>query len=226
MKRITAIIIIYISFISTAFCQNTLTITDLKCENKVNPLGIENRNPRLNWILNSTERAQSQTAYRILVADNIASLKLDLGNIWDSKKVISDKSILVELNGRPLQSGKKYFWKVKVWNRQGIESPWSGDATISTGLYTPSDWSNAHWIGIERFKDSMLLVPGIHGSGDKAGKLALQRPVVPMFRKEFLITKKIATAQLFISGLGQYEASIIGLKIGNSFLAPGWTVYD
>ena len=226
MRKTTALFIIFISCISAAFCQNILTITDLKCENKVNPLGVENKNPRLNWILKSAERDQSQTAYRILVADNIASLKLDLGNIWDSKKVISDRSILVELNGRPLQSGKKYFWKVKVWNRQGIESPWSGDATFSTGLYNPSDWSNAHWIGYERLKDSMLLVPGIHGSGDKAGKLALQRPVVPMFRKDFLITKKIATAQLFISGLGQYEASINGVKTGNSFLAPGWTDYD
>ena len=226
MRRTTALLIVFISVISTAFCQNILTITDLKCENKANPLGVENRNPRLNWVLKSAERDQSQTAYRILVADNIASLKLDLGNIWDSKKVISDKSILVEFNGRPLQSGKKYFWKVKVWNRQGIESLWSGDATFSTGLYTPSDWSNAHWIGYERLKDSMLLVPGIHGSGDKAGKLALQRPVVPMFRKEFTVTKKIVSAQLFISGLGQYEASINGVKTGNSFLAPGWTDYD
>ena len=226
VRKAIFLLILFISIISTTFCQNILTITDLKCENKISPMGVENRNPRLNWVLKSTERNQGQTAYRILVADNLASLKLNLGNIWDSKKVISDRSILVEFNGRPLQSGKKYYWKVKVWNRQGIESPWSGDATFSTGLDTPSDWSNAHWIGFERLKDSMLLVPGIHGSGDKAGKLALQRPVVPMFRKEFTVTKKINSAQLFISGLGQYEASINGVKTGNSFLSPGWTEYD
>jgi len=226
VRRTTALFIVLLSVISTAFCQNVLSITDLKCENKVNPLGIENKNPRLNWVLKSAERDQIQTAYRVLVSDNIASLKLNIGNIWDSKKVISDKSILVDFNGRPLQAAKKYFWKVKVWNRQGIESPWSNDATFSTGLFTDSDWSNAHWIGYERLKDSMLLVPGIHMSGDKAGKLALQRPVVPMFRKEFNVKKKISYAQLFISGLGHYEASINGVKTGNSFLAPGWTDYD
>ena len=189
-------------------------------------MGVENRNPMLNWLLKSTERDQKQTAYRILVSDNSASLKLDIGNIWDSKKVISSSSILVEFDGRPLQAAKKYFWKVKVWNGEGIESEWSSDATFSTGLYTVSDWSNAHWIGYERLKDSMFLYPGIHMSGDKAGKLALQRPVVPLFRKEFLIKKRVANAQLFITGLGQYEASINGIKTGNSFLSPGWTDYE
>jgi len=226
VKKLTIILIVLISCITTAFSQNTLIITDLKCENKVNPMGIENKSPRLNWMLKSTVRDQLQSAYRIIVSDNSESLKLNIGNIWDSKKVISDRSILVEFNGRPLQAGKKYFWKVKVWNSDGNESAWSNDATFCTGLYADSDWSNAHWIGYERLKDSMLLVPGIHLSGDKAGKLALQRPVVPLFRKEFLITRKIAFAQLFISGLGQYEASINGVKTGNSFLAPGWTDYD
>jgi alpha-L-rhamnosidase len=226
MRTITTLFLVLISFVATSFGQNTLTVTDLKCENKANPLGIENKNPKLNWVLKSTARDQVQTAYRILVADNQASLRLDIGNIWDSKKIISDNSILVSYNGRPLQAGKKYFWKVKVWNREGAESGWSKDATFGTGLYRTSDWSNAHWIGYERLKDSMLLVPGIHGNGDKAGKLALQRPVVPLFRKEFTIIKKIAYAQLFITGSGQYEASINGTKTGNSFLAPGWTDYD
>ena len=226
MKRTTSLLIVLISCITIAFSQNTLIATKLKCENKVNPLGIETRNPRLNWILNSTERDQMQSAYRIIVSDNSKSLKLNIGNIWDSKKVISDKSILVEFNGMPLQSGKKYFWKVKVWNKDGIESSWSVDATFLTGLFNSSDWSNAQWIGYERLKDSMLLVPGIHGDGNNLGKVALQRPVVPLFRKEFSVKKKVASAQLFITGLGQYEASINGVKIGNSFLAPGWTDYD
>jgi alpha-L-rhamnosidase len=226
MRRINILLVVLISSLSTAFSQNILTIAQLKCENKVNPMGIENKSPRLNWLLNTPSRDQIQTAYRILVSDNPESLKLNIGNIWDSKKIISDNSIMVEFNGRPLQSGKKYFWKVKVWNREGVESLWSTNAFFSTGLFIDSDWSNAHWIGAERLNDSMLLVPRIPVSGDKAGKLALQRPVVPLFRKEFLIKKRVSSAQLFISGLGQYEASINGAKIGNSFLAPGWTDYD
>ena len=225
MKRITTLLFVLISCITTALCQNTLIVTELKCENKVNPMGIENKNPRVNWILKSTERNQIQSAYRIIVSDNSESLKQNIGNIWDSKKVTSDESILVELKGKPLQAAKRYYWKVKVWQRDGKESSWSKDATFFTGLYNSSDWSNAKWISYEPFNDSMLLVPGIHGSGDNLGKVAIQRPVTPLFRKEFSIKKKIANAQLFITGLGQYEASINGAKIGTSFMAPGWTHY-
>ena len=217
MRRTTALFIVLMSCVTTAFCQNTLIVTKLKCENKVNPMGIETKTPRLNWILKSAERDQIQSAYRIIVSDNSQSLKSNIGNIWDSEKVLSDKSILVEYKGIPLQPAKKYFWKVKVWNRNSKESSWSEEATFSTGLFNVSDWDNAKWIGYERLKDSMLLVPGIHGSGDNLKKLALQRPVVPLFRKEFSVKKKITSALLFITGLGQYEASINGMKVGNSF---------
>ncbi|MDP4292076.1 MAG: alpha-L-rhamnosidase N-terminal domain-containing protein, partial [Bacteroidota bacterium] len=226
MRRIGALLIVFFSWVTPALSQNVLTVNGLKCENKVNPTGIENKHPRLSWILKSKERDQIQSAYRIIVSDNSESLKLNIGNIWDSGKTISENSIQVDYRGMPLQAGRKYFWKVKVWNRDDVASDWSNDATFCTGLYTPSDWSNAHWIGYERLRDSMLLVPGIHGSGNNAGKLALQRPVVPMFRKDFLVNRKVANAQLFISGLGQYEAYLNGRRIDNRFLAPGWTDYD
>ena len=48
----------------------------------------------------------------------------------------------------------------------------------------------------------------------------------PLIRKEFNISKEISEALFFISGLGHYEASINGEKVGNGFLTPGWTDYD
>ena len=70
------------------------------------------------------------------------------------------------------------------------------------------------------------MVPGVHGNGDELGDKCVDRPVVPLFRKEFEVGKKINEATLYITGLGQYEASINGQKVGNSFLSPGWTNYD
>ncbi|HEY3389469.1 MAG TPA: family 78 glycoside hydrolase catalytic domain, partial [Prolixibacteraceae bacterium] len=58
------------------------------------------------------------------------------------------------------------------------------------------------------------------------GHKAIKRSVVPLFRKEFTAEKKIKNAILYISGLGHYEATINGQKVGQSFLAPGWTNYD
>ena len=88
-----------------------------------------------------------------------------------------------------------------------------------------SDWSGAKWIGCEDIPDSLLLVPGVHGNGDDLGNLAAMRTIVPCFRKEFPLGKKISHAYVFVSGLGQYELYLNGSKVGDSFLSPGWTDY-
>jgi hypothetical protein len=115
---------------------------------------------------------------------------------------------------------------VKVWDKDGVESEWSDAGTFQTGLFSVTDWGNAKWIGYEELADELKLVPGIHGNGNDQGKKALQRPVIPLFRKNFVVLKSIASATLFVSGLGHYEAYMNGAKVGNSFLAPGWTNYD
>jgi hypothetical protein len=48
---------------------------------------------------------------------------------------------------------------------------------------------------------------------------------VPVFRKSFQISKPVARAILNICGLGQYELSLNGRKVGDSVLDPGWTDY-
>ncbi|WP_244307391.1 glycoside hydrolase family 78 protein [Flavobacterium fluviatile] len=47
-----------------------------------------------------------------------------------------------------------------------------------------------------------------------------------MLRKPFSVNKEIKEAVVYISGLGHYELSINGKKIGNSEFAPLWTDYD
>ena len=37
---------------------------------------------------------------------------------------------------------------------------------------------------------------------------------------------KVKNAYVAVSGLGYYELSMNGAKVGNRFLAPGWTNYD
>jgi hypothetical protein len=94
------------------------------------------------------------------------------------------------------------------------------------GLLKVNDWGNAKWIGYRELPDSMRLVPGLPQNDKSLGNKAIERAVIPLFRKEFELSKKIREASLFICGLGQYEASINGTKIGAGFLTPGWTNYD
>jgi len=217
---------VIVSCASVGHGRGMLSVHALQCEFKTNPIGIETRRPHLSWKIESKQRNQMQSSYRIWVADSPE--KLDRGGVkcWDSKIVTTDQSIQIEYAGQPFKPDKKYYWKVKVWSRSGEESDWSETASWHTGLFNESGWNHAKWIGIEQLPDSLKVVPGIHLSGDSLGNKGLRRPVVPQFRKEFNVKKSITLATLFICGLGHYEASMNGIKIGNSFLSPGWTHYD
>ena len=127
------------------------TVGRLQCEYLSNPLGIEELAPRLSWILQSGERAQVQMAYQVLVADSKKALAADQGTLWDSGKIESDNSTTVVYRGKPLTSGQKCFWKVRVWDRHGRPSAWSTVAHWSMGLLQPSDWQ-AEWIGYDALR--------------------------------------------------------------------------
>jgi hypothetical protein len=81
--------------------------------------------PTLGWIVNSDQSNDRQTAYRILVASTSEKLQADTGDLWDSGRVESDASINVTYAGAPLSAGLSGFWKVKTWNVNKEESPWS-----------------------------------------------------------------------------------------------------
>jgi alpha-L-rhamnosidase len=73
-----------------------------RCEYRVNPYGINQKEPRLSWMLESGERGQEQTAYQVLVAADEEGLKRDQGDLWDSGKVASDETTVVVYAGKPL----------------------------------------------------------------------------------------------------------------------------
>ena len=67
-------------------------ITDLRTEQLKNPAGIDVRQPRLSWRIESDEQNVIQTAYHILVASSPELLEQGKGDIWDSGKIESDAS--------------------------------------------------------------------------------------------------------------------------------------
>ena len=215
-----------LSFSSLSQADSQIKIVKMLCNHTENPTVINTNVPNFSWQLQSELRNQTQSAYRILVADNPDDIKKLQGKIWDSKKMFTEQSILVQYNGKRLNPAHKYFWKVKVWNQDGVESEWSDAGTFQIGLFSVSDWGNAKWIGYEELPAELKLVPGVHGKGDDQGQKALKRTVVPLFRKNFVVRKNISLAILFVSGLGHYEAFINGEKVSDRFLAPGWTDYD
>jgi alpha-L-rhamnosidase len=87
-------------------------------------------------------------------------------------------------------------------------------------------FAHAKWIGFEALPDSLKCIPAVHGNGDHLGNRCMQRSVVPVFRRDFREMKEINSATINICGLGQYELYLNGHKVGDRFLAPGWSLYQ
>ena len=187
-----------------------ISIQNLRCEMLVNPLGIDIKEPRLSWQLNSSQRNVQQSAYEIIVSSSKEKLLKNDGDVWVSGKLNGTQSIHLKYAGKELQSGKEYFWKVKSFTNKG-EAAWSEAASWSMGLLNKNDWK-AKWIGYDKASpwDSIT---------------QWSRLSARYFRKEFQNSSAIKRAIVYISGLGLYELYINGHRIGDQVLAPNPTDY-
>jgi len=217
-------VILLLSLCSCKNANSPITVSQIKCNGLENTIGTGNI-PDFSWIMKSEKRGQAQTAYQIIISTDNKMINKGKGNIWDTGKVISEKSAWISYHGTPLEPGTEYFWKVRIWDSQDRVSSWSATGTFITGLFAKDNWSGARWIGYEEIPDSLLLVPGVHGDGNNLGNIAVKRTVIPYFRKEIKLEKEISSACVFVSGLGQYELYINGDKVGDHYLSPGWTDY-
>ena len=53
-----------------------------------------------------------QTSYRIIVASTRGNAEKNIGDLWDSKTVASNRMLLIPYEGKPLHSRDKAYWKV------------------------------------------------------------------------------------------------------------------
>jgi alpha-L-rhamnosidase len=148
---------------SGAADPGALTPAALRCECRVDPLGLDVKEPRLNWEVCSPRRGQRQTAYRFLVAGSPDLLRQDRGDLWDSGRVESDETTGVVYRGRPLSAHQVCHWKLMVWDKDGQPSAWSQPAMWSLGPLAPSDWT-AQWIGSDRPRPDGLVDAPLDGA--------------------------------------------------------------
>ncbi|MHC4204092.1 MAG: family 78 glycoside hydrolase catalytic domain [Planctomycetota bacterium] len=160
MNRIKLILTIFIVFLllSSPGCTEQgkggkaqafdIAVVNLRCEYLANPMGIDITKPRLSWILKSGQRSSMQSAYHILVASSVQTLEQNKGDLWNSRKVKSDRSNQIVYKGKTLKSRMPCYWKVRVWDQDGRVSPWSKPARWTMGLLESEDWQ-AKWIGYD-----------------------------------------------------------------------------
>ena len=109
-----------------------VSVTGLRTEQMVDPMGLDTAVPRMSWRLESSQRNVMQTAYRILVASSPELLAQDKGDLWDSGKVESDASVWIPYQGKRLKSNQRVYWKVRSYTNRG-ETEWSEPARWGMG---------------------------------------------------------------------------------------------
>jgi len=201
--------------------SSDLVVLDLTCDSRVNPLGVDDRQPRFHWSLKARDehlRNLRQTAFQIQVASSRTMLQRDSADVWDSNKTSASLAPSVPYAGPPLVSDTAYYWKVRVWDQKGNPSMWSETATFLTGLLEPSNW-HAHWIAAAPDGPRQ---PQARGNDDT--RVASTTPL-PIFRDTFPVGKTLLRATLFLSGLGESETMLNGKPVTQAILTPGWTDY-
>ena len=97
----------------------------LRCERLDEPVGVDTASPRLSWLVAGQARGDRPTAWQVLVSSAPELLAGGMGDLWDSGRIDADAPPGVEYGGEPLRSCARCHWKVRWWDREGRESPWS-----------------------------------------------------------------------------------------------------
>jgi alpha-L-rhamnosidase len=174
----------------------------LRCEYVINPIGIDAEKPRFTWRITDNRLGAKQTAYEIIVSEDSLSAKNGKGNVWQSGKIESNKTLVI-YDGKELSPCTRYYWNVSVWDKDGEKSSASNSVYFETGKMREK-W-NARWIS---------------DSQDTVMKPA------PHFRKKFALLKKIASARIYIVTAGLFELYLNGDKLGDDMLNPMFTRFD
>ncbi|NTV91168.1 MAG: family 78 glycoside hydrolase catalytic domain, partial [Clostridiales bacterium] len=231
--------------------NNKVKLTGLKCENMYDPIGIDLKIPRLSWELLSQKRGTRQTAWQVAVAESGDALKAFLkevlsaengkqktdvtvgtagtGILWDSGKITSDSSCHVPYSGPEPESGKRYWWMVRIWDEMGTASEWSEPAFWEMGLLDRTDWK-AKWIEPVQEPATLEVAEGLF---QKLAPVPVDfvrdyTKLMPsqFLRKKFEASGELRRARIYATAHGVYRLELNGLRVGDRELAPEVSVYD
>ncbi len=113
--------------------------------------------PEFGWVVRSRVRSDTQTAYQILVASSRERLDRDEGDLWDSGKTASARSIGIEYAGKPLSLNTTCLWKVRVWNGADQASPYAQAQTFRTGVLSETHATARYPLATTKVRPARLI---------------------------------------------------------------------
>ena len=206
--------------VSTAAAEDSTIrprITRLTTNGRANPLGIPAQNLSFGWASTSTERGVKQRAYQIRVGT-----RPEGDDVWNSGRVASARQVHIALPDSIVPApATRYHWQVRIWDQAGRVSDWSENAWFETGLAGAAGWSGAMWV-----RPSPPATSSVAGPSSGKSAPAEVQTSLPLLRGEFTARAGVASVRLYASAQGLYEASVNGRRVGDHYLAPGWTDYN
>ena len=196
MKKVLASLLLLVGLCAQA--KPTVFPVSLSCNDMVDPVAVSDVS--FSWKLRSDVRAARQTAYELWVG----STPNCGGDVWKSGKVVSDDQLDITIPPTvTLEEGKRYFWKVRIWDGSGKVSPWTKAASFTKSI--DNSWE-ADWIATGKTEDGPF----------------------PYFRKTCLIGKgKVRRAVVYLCGLGCSQLYLNGRAVEpDRILDPAQTDYD
>ena len=181
-----------------------IEVTGLRTDRLAFPLVVGNPAPQLSWRLLAAagEEGVAQSAYRIQVASD-PSFTAD---VVDTDWVDGWRCLDRPWPAPPLRSRQRVWWRVQARTTAG-DSAWSQPSWVEAGLLERRDWS-ARFVGPPAPTDPARVQPAA------------------LVRGEAAVHGGVASARLYVTGLGAIEAEVNGVTVGDEVLAPGWTAYQ
>ncbi|GAA1891837.1 family 78 glycoside hydrolase catalytic domain [Asanoa iriomotensis] len=136
-----------------------LAVTAPTTERRVTPIGIDAARPRFGWKAGGPANSElMQSAYQLIVSTTEAGAQGGTGDVWDSGRVVSGRSVDAAYGGAALASRTRYWWRARVWDTQGRRGAWGPVSWFETGQYNPATNWQAAFVG------SSAAVPALAGA--------------------------------------------------------------
>lgn len=137
------------------------------------------------------------------VVQTAYQITITAGNaaVWDSGRVTSEQSVLIPYDGAALEDETRYDVRVTVWDNHGNSA--RGDTFFQTGLMDAA-----------RLQADLI-----------THNFPSDETACPVFYTTFAVQKPVAKACVYATAHGVYEMSLNGKRIGDAYMAPGWTSY-
>jgi alpha-L-rhamnosidase len=196
----------------------------LTCDSLVEPLGLDDAKPRFSWQLRDPGYGARQSAYQVQIATKPALLVLSKADVWDTGKVASDRSVGVAYAGLELAPETRYYWRVKVWDKDGKQYPVSEISWWETGLMTAANWQGK-WIGYETEEERRIRESGAIWITNPEQDYKGSGPALHDFRLGFDLEQPVKRAVLFVAGRVTSAAWINGKQVLTEKPVPPWKQY-